>query len=83
MDFSYALNTSTGFILSSPEVKAQVSFSDRPLSVSVTLLHFQLLLQIHKANSNESWHKSSLGEGELEFFKEGQPDHQGEIITKE
>jgi hypothetical protein len=49
-------------IFSSPELKAQVSYSDRPLSVC-KLLHFQLLLQNHWANFNLTWHKSSLGEG--------------------
>jgi hypothetical protein len=58
-------------IFSSPELKAQVSYSDRRLSVvrlSVRLsvcklLHFRLLLQNHWANFNQTWHKSSLGEG--------------------
>jgi hypothetical protein len=55
-------------IFSSPELKAQVSFSDRPLSgvrLSVCkLLHFRLLLQNHWTNFNQTWHKSSLGEGD-------------------
>jgi hypothetical protein len=58
-------------VFSSPELKAQVSFSDRPLSgvrLSVCLsvcklLHFRLLLQNHWTNFNQTWHKSSLGEG--------------------
>jgi hypothetical protein len=63
-------------VFSSPELKAQVSYSDRLLSVvrlSVCLsvcpsvcklLHFQLLLQNHLANFNQTWHKSSLGGGD-------------------
>jgi hypothetical protein len=38
------------WIFSSPELKAQVSFSDRPLSICLSvckLLHFRLLLQNH------------------------------------
>jgi hypothetical protein len=54
-------------VFSSPELKAQVSYSDRLLSVvrpSVRkLLHFRLLLQNHWVNFNQTWHKSSLGEG--------------------
>jgi hypothetical protein len=69
--------------VSSPELKAQVSFSDRPLSgvrlsvrpsvcLSVCkLLHFRLLLQNRWANFNQTWHKSSLGEGNSSFSKEG------------
>jgi hypothetical protein len=66
---------------SSPELKAQVSYSDRPLSVvrlsvrpsvrpSVCkLLHFRLLLQNHWANFNQTWHKSSLGGGDSKLLK--------------
>jgi hypothetical protein len=58
---------------SSPELKAQVSYSDHPLSVvrlSVCkLLHFRLLLQNHWANFNQTWHKSSLGGGDSKLFK--------------
>jgi hypothetical protein len=65
------------FVFSSSELKAQVSFSDRLLSVvcpfvwclSVRLLHFQLLLQNRWANFNQSWHKSSLGKEDLELYK--------------
>jgi hypothetical protein len=68
-------------LFSSPELKAQVSFSDRLLSVvclsvcpsvwrlSVRLLHFQLLLQNRWANFNQSWHKSSLGKEDSELYK--------------
>jgi hypothetical protein len=60
-------------IFSSPELKAQVSYSDRLLSVvrlSVRkLLHFRLLLQNRWTNFNQTWHKSSLGEGDLSLFK--------------
>jgi hypothetical protein len=60
-------------IFSSPQLKAQVSISDRPcpLSVwrlSVKLLHFRFLLQNCRANCNQSWHRSSLGEGDSELF---------------
>ena len=66
---------------SSPELKAQVSYSDRPLSVvrlsvcpsvcpSVCkLLHFRLLLQNRWANFNQTWHKSSLGGGDSKLLK--------------
>jgi hypothetical protein len=33
------------------------------------LLHFRLLLQNHWANFNQTWHKSSLGEGDSKIFK--------------
>jgi hypothetical protein len=44
-------------LFSSPELKAQVSYSDRPLSVRLSvckLLHFGLLLQNHWANFNQT-----------------------------
>jgi hypothetical protein len=53
---------------STPELKAQVSFSNRPLSfvcLSVRLLHFRLLLQNRWVNFN----KSSLGKGDSELYK--------------
>ena len=53
-------------IFSSPELKAQVSFSDR-LSSVVCLFH--LLLQNHLANFNQTWHKVFLGEGDSSLFK--------------
>ena len=64
-------------LFSSPELKAQVSFSDRLSSVvclSVCLSvcnfsYFRLLLQNHWANFNQTWHKASLGEGESSLFK--------------
>jgi hypothetical protein len=68
-------------VFSSPELKAQVSYSDRPLSVvrlcvclsvrpSVCkLLHFQLLLQNLWANFNQTWQKSSLWGGDSKLFK--------------
>ena len=59
---------------SSPELKAQVSFSDHLSSVvclfvclSVHLFH--ILLQNHWANFNQTWHKASLGEGDSSLFK--------------
>ena len=60
---------------SSPELKAQVSFSDHQSSVcpsiclSVNFSHFQLLLQKHWANFNQTWHKISPGEGDSSLFK--------------
>ena len=67
-------------VLSSPELKAQVSFSDHLSSVvylsvclsvrlSVNFSHFHLLLQNHRANFNQTWHKASLGEGDSSLFK--------------
>ena len=61
----------------SPELKAQVSYSDRLLSVvrlSVRLsvcklLHFRLLLQNRWANFNQTWHKSSLSKVDSSLFK--------------
>ena len=60
------------FVFSSPELKAQVSFSDRLLSVSpsVKFSHFQLPLQNHWANFNQIWNKASLGGvGDSSLFK--------------
>ena len=62
-------------VFSSPELKAQVSFSDHLSSVvcpSVCLCkfsHFHLLLQNHWANFNQTWHKVSEGEGDSRLFK--------------
>ena len=63
-------------IISSPELKAQVSFSDHLSSVvclsvrlSVNFSHFHLLLQNHWANFNQTWHKVSQGEGDSNLFK--------------
>jgi hypothetical protein len=60
-------------IFSSPELKAQVSYSDRLLSVvrlSVCkLLYFRLLLQNRWANFNQTWYKSSLWKGDSSLFK--------------
>ena len=59
-------------IFSSPELKAQVSFSDHPYSgvrPSVNFSHFQLLLNNHWANFNQSWHKASLGKGNSKLLK--------------
>jgi hypothetical protein len=59
-------------VFSSPELKAQVSFSDGLLSGIPSickLLHFRLLLHNHWANFNQTWHKSSLGEGDSSLFK--------------
>ena len=52
-------------ILSSPELKAQVSFSDR-LSVC-KFSRFHHLFQNHWANFNQTWSKASLFEG-IQFF---------------
>jgi hypothetical protein len=72
------LNYSEYLFFSSPELKAQVSFSGRLLSgvrLSVCLsvckpLHFLLLLQNHWTSFNQTWHKSSLDEGDSSLFKE-------------
>jgi hypothetical protein len=58
-------------IVCSPELKAQVSYSDRLLSIirlAVRLLHFRLLLQTRWANCNQRWHKLSLGKGDSDLF---------------
>jgi hypothetical protein len=57
------------WLFSSPELKAQVSFSDQPASVC-KLLHFRFFLQNHAANFNQTWHKSSLVEGDSGLFKQ-------------
>jgi hypothetical protein len=64
------------FVFSSPELKAQLSFSDRLSSVGLAiclsvfkLFHFLLLLQNHWTNFKQTWHKSSLGEGDSSVFK--------------
>ena len=60
---------------SSPEPKTQVSFSDQNSSVAVVVVvvvnfsHFHVLLQNHWANFNQTWHKTSLGEGNSSLFK--------------
>jgi hypothetical protein len=76
-------------LFSSPELKAQVSFSDCPSSLCPSvclsvckLLHFQLLLQNHRSiltrlGTNHPW-----GEGIANSSNEGAL-LQGEIITKE
>ena len=64
-------------IFSSPELKAQVSFSDHLLSgvclslcLSVCkLFTFSTSSPDHWANFNQTWHKASLGEGDLSLFK--------------
>ena len=62
--------------ISSPEPKAQVSFSDRLspflcLSVrpSVNIPYFRLLLKNHQANFNQIWQNASFREGNSSFFK--------------
>ena len=68
------------YIISSPELKAQVSFSDHLSSVvclsvrpsvclSVNFSPFHLLLQNHWANFNQTWHKASLRDGGSSLFK--------------
>ena len=63
-------------IFSSPELKAQVSFSDRPSSVvllfdrlSVNFSYFHLLLHSHKGNIKQTWHKASLGKENSSLLK--------------
>ena len=54
------------------ELKAQVSFSDRLLSV-VRPSVFRLLLHNHWVNFNQIWHKASLDEGSSSLFKAPPP----------
>ena len=61
-------------VFSSPELKAQVSFSDRLSSVMsvcpyVNFSYFRLLLKHHWANLNQTWHKAYLGDGDSYLFK--------------
>ena len=63
-------------VFSSPELKAQVSFSDHLSSIvctsvrlSVNCSHFHLLLQNHWANFNQTWHKVFLVKGDSSLFK--------------
>ena len=75
------VSTPALIVFSSHELKTGVSFSDHLLSVVpccvvvvvivvvVNFSHFHLLLQNHWANSNQTWHKASLGEGNLSLFK--------------
>ena len=58
---------------SSPEPKAQMSFSDQNLSIVVVVnfSHFHILLQNHWANFNQTWHKAYLGKGDSSLFSEG------------
>lgn len=58
---------------SSPALKAQVSFSNQNLSVvcrrwrrchCCKFSHFHLLLQNHRADFKQTWHKASLGKGD-------------------
>ena len=60
-------------LFSSPEPKAQVSFSDHNLSVVLIVVvnfsHFHLLLQNHWTNFNQSRHKASLDE--VDFWVKG------------
>ena len=68
-------------------MKAQVSYSDRLLSIVhlsiCKLLHFLLLLQNRWAYFNQTWHKSSLREGIQVFQMTGIAALQGEIVAKE
>ena len=82
INLSYHAQLISGFlsddcqVFSSPELKAQVSFSDHLSSVvclsvrlSVNFSHFHLLLQNHWANFNQTWHKASLDEGDSSLLK--------------
>ena len=67
---------SNNTVFSSPDLKAQVSFSDCLLSVvrpsvclSVNFSHFHLLLKNNWANINKTWHKASLGGEDSNLFK--------------
>ena len=67
--------------ISSPELKAQVSFSDHLSSIclsvclsvrlSVNFSNFSSSSQNHWANFNQTWHKASLGRGVQFCSKEG------------
>ena len=72
------------WFFSSPELKAQVSFSYRLSSVvcpsvrssvclSVNFSYFQLLLKNHWANFNQTWHKASLGKRDSSLLKNERP----------
>ena len=74
--------TLSDLVFSSPELKAQVSFSDRLSSVvclsvfpsvrlTVNFSYFRLLLKNHWVHFNQIWHKTSLGEGNSSFLNEG------------
>ena len=59
------------FIFSSPQLKAQVSFSGHLMSVVclsvyplVNFSHFLVLFSKHWANFNDIWHKISLDKGD-------------------
>ena len=57
-------------ILSSPELKAQVRFSDRLASdrLYVNNSHLPLLLRNHWGNFNQTWHKAPLDDGNSSLF---------------
>jgi hypothetical protein len=55
-----------GSLFSSPELKAQVSYSGHPSVCK--LLHFRRLVQNHWVNFNQTWHKSSLGRGNIDYI---------------
>ena len=72
----YSLDILNFFIISSPELKAQISFSDHLSSrvclsvrLSVKISHFHLLLQNNWANFNQNLHTPSFGEGDSSFLK--------------
>ena len=64
----------TSMYFSSAELKAQVSFSDRYLSV-VCHCHCHKLFtyssSLRRANFNQTWHKAFLGEGNSSSSNEG------------
>ena len=76
----YQLKHGTAGFFSSPELRAQVSFSDRLSSVVCLFVHpsvrpsvfnvfiFRLLLKNHWANFNQTWHKAFLGERDSSLF---------------
>ena len=79
-------------LFSSPEPKAQVSFSDQNLSSvrrrrccrkRFTFSSNYSSSQEPGGNFNQTWHKAFLGEGNSSLFKwKGPTFFQGEIITK-
>jgi hypothetical protein len=72
------------YCFSSPDLKAQVSFSDRPLTVICCTVPLSvLLLQNCWVYFKETWYKSSLGEGGFRIVQVKKTIlAKGEIIAK-
>ena len=81
IDRSYKIPKFCNAILffSSPELKAHVSFSDHllyfvhlsvcPSICLLKLFTFSFFSQNNWANFNQSWHKTTLGDGNSSFFQ--------------